>query len=1150
MADQPASQTSVQKKLAVIPVVDGLTPEKWSAAMSRKPDGVTRKDWSILTTTLFEIQAKRIIQPSQLAHAKNVADLVKASPAMQKMLADADNNRLTLATTEVGKQQIASQPRLKFQSVVSSPTGIGYEIVPIPPPTATTTSKQPTSAPVTRTQQVAHVATATSKKSTSTPVAHSQQVNRPTTVAANKPAPPGGVKIPTNMPPDQVAGYKAVVTAVITHKAQGISYGKLNSAYEIAGRAKDDPTRDVILSQMHKLRPLVKKPARYGVSDAEYANYALVENAIKGNAPEGAISQKNWVLAHKTAIKYGHTEQAEKIAEQLPAGTVGPTIVIKADKKPATAPARVANTVKVAAPAAGATDAAIAAIIHKKSDTAKPGNVSDQDWMTCKSVLDQLGKGVIPPQKDLSTAAQVSGQMQITHGTKYPVTNTILLRTLAMGNTATVKQLSEARRLAIADKKSDAFVKIFSKQLVMTAIKSNNPADMKIAEPVARANGDSTIADSFALKMKSFAPVATVATVTAVAATKAVPSTTKMALLGPPPAGIPAEQWKKCPPPPAGVSVAAWRQYATVNYFLNEKGQIPSVSEAHKAAQIAIYSPNPYNAHVLTALAMGDAATVVQLNTVRSEALATNHVIAANAIGQRIIVAAHKSGKPEDLKTGQLVAQQMGHTETAAAFAKKIAPVAGVATAAAAVAVATAPRTHQGDKTAAPSRSKQAPSTSPTVTAEDKKAVDDGLKKLTTYEQADLLNATAKLSRNQPVTLDELTAAQAAADKAGLRTPALKFGKAASDLHVKMAAEQEKRLSGTAARLATRKTPVRVPPAVAAKVPVIPPPTTIADQSAKLNVPPQATQETLQTAKGSGPEAKEAQQNIAQGTATAQAAADGNAAAQKHIADLQQAATQPGPEGLDAQKKLAGIAAGNAITVTVNNQMPPGASPPPPSVTPSGAPQAPSYSAPEPRGEALPPPLMSSAPTPRGRGIPVSERTPAPPPPPPPTPDEVSSPGDTPVDSKLVKGAAVALGIGSAAGAAAVILGAKKGSQSDVNNMQAGARVVDDMESSDPATRANAQKTIASLKADAKSGDSFSSRKLDGIAAAAATKKAIEAKQRKDQAAVLKEIHEQEIQASIAGPDTGNYVPAVLGSLLLAGGGIFMAMKSKRRMVA
>jgi LPXTG-motif cell wall-anchored protein len=913
--------------------------------MSRKPDGVTKQDWSVLTTTLFEIQAKRVIQPSQLAYAKKVAVQAKATPAMQKMLTDADTDRLMLASTESGKKQIASQAPLKFQKVGAS--------TPAAPAASTVAAKKPTTA-APRVAQHAPAAPAVASHAAPAPAA-------------------GGVKIPAGLAPDQAASYKQLVAAVKSGKAQGISYGKLNFAYEIANRAKDTQTRAQIFGQMHKLRPLVDIPGRYGVTDAEYANYAKVDNAIKTGGGHD-VPQKNLVLAHKTAVKYGHTEQADVLAALLPAGAIAATAAVAAKataKKPPVV--KVAQTTKI-----DAVDNAL-----KSKSPGKPESVSEQDWTTFKSVLDQLGKGSVPQQKDLTVAAQVSGQMHAAHGTNYPLTNTILLHTLAIGDAATVKQLAEARRLSIVEKKPDPVVKIFSQRLVMAGIKSNNPADMKIAEQVARSSGQTKTADAFAQKLKSFAPAAAATT---------------------------------------------------------------------------------------------------------------------------------------------------------------------------AVAVATTSKTHQGDKPPGGSRPKQ-PLPAPrntmltSYTPDDSRAVEDGMKKLDKYEKEALENGAHKLATKQPVTLKELTDAQAAADKAGLPTVAAKFGKAATDVHQQMAAEQEKRLAGTSARIAARPTPpLKAPPSptVVAKVPIIPHPQIVVDQSNALGVPPTVTADLIKTAKTGGSASKDAQKTIAEGSATAQAAAAGNTAAQQHIADLQAAATQPGPAAIEAQKKLAGISAANSITVTVN--------------TPGAAAAA---------AEPLPPPLESGQRTMQPNvpaSMPVTQRSSAPrsasrstsassepvadniPPPPPPTPEEVANPGDTPVSSKLVKGAAVALGVGAVAGGAAkLILDSKKGDQSAKNNMQAGATLVDDLESQDPDTQAAAHSTLAEIKDRQKAGDPSAKLQLEGVAAAAATKKAMEDKARSDKAQVLKDIRGQEVQASVAGPDTGNYVPAVLGSVLLLGGGLFMAIKSKKK---
>jgi hypothetical protein len=946
----PSKTPAPAARPAQMPVIDGLTPEKWQAAMKRRPTTIPKQEWGVFMTTMYELGAGRIVPASRIKAAKATAAKANVGDKIAKQLDDAETKALMTQATSDGRQQLASQASLKFVR-----------------PGAAAATKPPVAA--------AKLA------NPSTKVAQRVPSHAAPAVAATAAPAADGVKIPAGLAPDQAASYKQLVAAVRSGKAQGISYGKLNFAYEIANRAKDTQTRAQIFGQMHKLRPLVDIPGRYGVTDAEYANYAKVDNAIKTGGGSD-VPQKNLVLAHKTAVKYGHTEQADVLAALLPAGAIAATAAVAAHavtKKPPVI--KVAQTTKI-----DAVDTAL-----KSKSPGKPGNVSEQDWTTFKSALDQLGKGSVPPQKDLTVAAQVSAQMHAAQGTNYPLTNTMLLHTLAIGDAATVKQLAEARRLSIVEKKPDAVVKIFSQRIVIAGIKSNNPADMKIAEQVARSSGQTKTADAFAQKMKSFAPAA------------------------------------------------------------------------------------------------------------------------------------------------------------------------GVAVATTAVAVAATSKTHQGDKPPGGSRPRQ-PLPAPRVVSasslaasaepndNDRKAVEEAEKKLDKYERAALENGAHKLATKQPVSLKELTDAQAAADKAGLSTVAAKFGKAATDVHQQMAAEQEKRLAGTSARIAARPTPaLKAPPSptVVAKVPVLPHPQIVVDQSNALGVPPTVTADLIKTAKTGGSASKDAQKTIAEGSATAQAAAAGNPAAQQHIADLQAAATQPGPAAIEAQKKLAGISAANSITVTVN--------------TPGAAAAA---------AEPLPPPLESGQRTMQANTpMPVTQRTPGAsrfasrstspssepvadniPAPPPPTPEEVANPGDTPVSSKLVKGAAVALGVGAVAGGAAkLILDSKKGDQDAKNNMQAGATLVDDLESEDPTTKAAAHSTLADIKDRQKSGDPNAKLQLEGVAAAAATKKAMEDKARKDKSDVLKDIRGQEVQASVAGPDTGNYVPAVLGSVLLLGGGLFMAIKGRKK---
>jgi hypothetical protein len=946
---QPTSKTPTHKPAQVMPIIEGLSPETWKAALSRRPDGVSKADWSILTATLYEVNAGRVVKASQMSYAQKVAATANIPAGLQKKLADADLNRLTLEATSSGRQQIAAQPPLKFQRLDASG------------------KQSPTSGPAVAakpTAPAAHLQTAS----------HAAPHDRPASTVAQhaRPAPAGPtstIKIPPGLAPDQATAYKHVVAALKSGNAKGISYGKLNFAHEIAKKANDADSGNAILRQMHALRPLAPGPGRFGVSDAEYANYARVESVVKGGVGGGQISEQNMVAAHKTALKYGHTEQADAIAAFLPAGAIAATAVaVHAAKKP---PAH-------AAPAAHASRSAS----HSASAPSAPSALSPS----------------------------------------------------------------------------------------------------------------------------------------------ALP-------LGPAPAGITAEEWKKAPQPAAGVPVPQWRTYLTVNYLLNNHGKISSVADLQTASGVSLkINKDPGEGMILHALAKGDEASVNTLTEARRLALAANHPKAARVIGERVIVAAHRSGKPADLKLAQTVAEEMGHHKTAAALAAKAAPVAAAAALATTAVAVAAPKTHQASTPPAAARPKTPAPAARTAargyTDEDSKAVSEGMKKLDRYEKEALLNASDKLARKQPLTLKELTEGQAAADKAGLNVPAARFGKMASELHVKIALEQEQRLAGTRARIAARPTPP--PPATVAKVPVTPPAATVAVQSGNLGVPPAKTAEVITAAKGGN---KDAQKTIAQGAAVAQAAAAGQPAAQQQIATWQQQATQPSPEAPAAQKALTGVAAANSITAAT-------------AAVPRPTPQV----QPEGEGVPLPPPLVSEAPRMRACAPPMQQarytreaeqQMPEEAPPLPP-PEHVAEVRTTP-STKLVKAAAVAAGV-SAVAVGATIMAAKKGDQSAQNNMQSGAVLAEGLENNDPA----AQATLSQLKTAAASGDSDAKAKLTGVAAAVATGKAIQEKAAKDKAAVLKEVRGEAIQASIAGPPSDSMVSAVLGSLALAGGGLFMWLKSKK----
>jgi hypothetical protein len=443
-----------------------------------------------------------------------------------------------------------------------------------------------------------------------------------------------------------------------------------------------------------------------------------------------------------------------------------------------------------------------------------------------------------------------------------------------------------------------------------------------------------------------------------------------------------------------------------------------------------------------------------------------NYARVENALGEGTNVP--QKALAEALKT----AKKYGHTETAQLIAAKLPQP----TQQPAVAAKAPPQKMAEPVTAAKSAATAAtvataaiviPAAKKGHTSEDSRAVEDGMKKLDKYERQDLTNAGNKIAKGQPLTLKELTLAQAAADKAGLTVPAAKFGNAASDL---IAKQQQ---ATPSPRTSSPPNPAEV-----AKVKKTPSQATVVAHSARLGVPPKKAAQIITEAKKNNTKAR---QLVARGAATAQAADRGIPEARQHIAQLQQtAAGPPSPASAAAQQELTGIAAANAITADSSDDL----------------------------------------------AEPIFSRPPSPPPNPPPA--TVAKVNHTPSPA-VVAAAGVAAGV-----VAAKVLSAKNGNQKDQEDIAEGAALAQGLEDRDPA----AQQQLSQLKDAAKHGDKDAKEKLAGVAAAAAIQKT----------AVASEVAAQTPNASIAGRSEGeSNVGVVIGSLLLAGTGVFLALKKKAR---
>lgn len=360
-----------------MPVLPGVTEEAWVALINKRPAEIPRKEWSTFVLTSFEVGAGRAIPSARLKAAAATAEKAKVSASFVKKLKDAELESLQLEATKQGREKIASQEPLKFaqpgRAVLAAPATAVAERAPAK----------------------AHATTKT---------------HAPAVAVAKAKAAAGA-------PGGEDAAYAKIVESVHSGKPSPYSYGKLNFAYEIARRKNDEISAAEIKGAMLKLRPLITVPGRYGITDAEYKNYAMVHKTHDAGdeVPAAALA-----AAHKTALKLGHHATADEWLAQLPAAPARAKAPAVAAKAPAKAPSKAGVVAKVAVPAA-ATAAVVAAkvptsdhrgvpaAIWKKLPPPPSAEITVPDWQTYAMVHYFVGtKHAVPTNDELWTASLVA----------------------------------------------------------------------------------------------------------------------------------------------------------------------------------------------------------------------------------------------------------------------------------------------------------------------------------------------------------------------------------------------------------------------------------------------------------------------------------------------------------------------------------------------------------------------------------------------------------------------------------------------------------------------------------------------------------------------------------------------------------------------
>lgn len=517
--------------------------------MKARPAGISQSDWRDFALVAVEINTDRAVSAARIKKAIAIGKSVKdGAPAkMVQSMESAYEKALLAEATPSGKKALAEQAPVAF--------GKAKPVMKAGPAPAAVAAKAPGVA------------------KPSKPV-----IAQPSKPGIAQPTKPGIAKPtrPAVAATGEEAAYAKIADAVKSNKGKTFTYGKLNFAYEIA-RKKNDPVAANIARDMREMRPLAPGPGRYGVSDKEYTNYAMVVAAITGGKDAPAAAMKT---AAETAKKFGHTEVALSITDKLPSAPAkakAPTPVV-ASKGPAKSP--MAKTVAKAAPVAAATAAAATVTLHKpgqavtgpeayrgvpKSVWAKlpppPSGVSADDWRTYAMVHYFLGtKNTMPTIEEIRTAATIAAKVGKPQRAK-------IYTALTIGQT--IPSMIAGRTAALATKPPSKYAaEIIGNSIIAQAAHSEDPKVLKLAADIAKQQGHAKTYTALLARIPKDAPAAGA---TAVAAKKDL-------LKGKIVAGKTGK--------PGGVTDSEWTFFTTTINAVNSKRTV-ALADIERAKAIA-----------------------------------------------------------------------------------------------------------------------------------------------------------------------------------------------------------------------------------------------------------------------------------------------------------------------------------------------------------------------------------------------------------------------------------------------------------------------------------------------------------------------------------------------------------------------------------
>lgn len=426
---------------APMPILPNVTPDGWAASIKARPSNVTAAEWNAFALVAAEMGAKRAVSSARLKAAISTGQKGSAPSEMIEQMKDALLNSLQLEATDTGKAQIAAQKPLTFARAGGA------------------------AAPAAAAATAAAVTPAVAK-----------------------------AKAAAGAPGGEDAAYAKIVKDVQAGKGKTYTYGKLNFAFEIARKKGDVPTQSAIAKDMHEIRPLVPGPGRYGITDKEYTNYAMVMKALTDgdDAPAAAMA-----MAAKTADKIGHTEVATMLRDKLPAAPATAKAPVVAAKAAAPTPSKKVPVAAAATVATAATAAAVVATkgpegdfrgvpaaIWKKLPPPPSQSISMADWQTYAVVHYFLGtKNAMPTPDELRTASAVAAKVGKPARAK-------IYGALAPGQT--IATMVDARKTALGTSPPSKYAaEIIGNSIIAQAAHSDDPATLKLAAQIAKEQGHS-----------------------------------------------------------------------------------------------------------------------------------------------------------------------------------------------------------------------------------------------------------------------------------------------------------------------------------------------------------------------------------------------------------------------------------------------------------------------------------------------------------------------------------------------------------------------------------------------------------------------------------------------------------------------------------